>query len=59
MATKSTKFGSIPDKLTLFCRAPADVCWGWEDVEGGEISHKVRPVFISDASNKKTCESGS
>lgn len=55
MANKS---GSIPQKLTLFARSEEAVSWRWEDVEGGEISHKVRPVYISDSANKKTCQTG-
>lgn len=54
----ANKLGSIPQKLTLFARPEEAVTWRWADVEGGEMSHEVRPVYISDSANKKTCETG-
>lgn len=50
------KQGSIPEKLSLYSRAPSDVRWSWDDVEGGERTEKVRSVFITDTANKKTQE---
>jgi len=55
---KNKKAGSIPKDLTLFARKEVTVQFNWEDVEGGEIKHKVRPVYISDSANAKTKETG-
>jgi len=52
------KTGNIPEKLKFFIRPAEEVKWCWDDVEGGEISNKVYPCYVSDAENKKTCETG-
>lgn len=52
------KSGSIPQNLTLFARDETHAGFRWEDVEGGDIKHKVRPVYISDSTNAKTKETG-
>lgn len=50
--------GNIPQKLRLFIRKESSSHWGWDDVEDGKRETKVRETYISDASNKKTCETG-
>ncbi len=50
--------GNIPKNLRLFIREEQTVTWRWEDVEEGKRETKVRPAYISDADNKKTCETG-
>jgi len=52
------KSGSIPENLTLFARDETQAGFSWEDVKGGDIKHKVRPVYISDSTNVKTKETG-
>lgn len=52
------KLGNIPENLTIFICEETDNIWRWNDVDSGERLTKVRPCFISDATNKKTLESG-
>ncbi len=52
------KTGNIPKKLKFFIRKPEDVRWRWDDVEGGEITNKVCPCYVSDADNKATLSTG-
>lgn len=50
--------GNIPKKLRLFIRPETTAFWRWEDVDDGKRETKVRCAYISDADNKKTCETG-
>jgi hypothetical protein len=50
--------GNIPKNLKLFIRQEETVKWRWEDVEDGQRETKVRPAYISDADNAKTCLTG-
>lgn len=52
------KLGNIPQKLKFFIRKPEKVSFRWDDVEGGERDFNVLPCYISDATNKKTLETG-
>ena len=52
------KLGNIPSKLKFFIRQPEKVSFRWDDIEGGERNFEVSPCYISDASNKKTLETG-
>jgi hypothetical protein len=52
------KLGNIPENLTIFIREETENTWTWKDVDAGKRLTKVRPCYISDATNKKTLESG-
>lgn len=52
--------GKLPDKVTYFCGREERVSFTWDvsNIKSKKQTITVRPAYISDADNEKTCNSG-
>lgn len=52
--------GSIPERLKLICKPETQVqrFWDWRSPDRKEESLRVKPAFVSDATNAKTIKTG-